>query len=65
MQLARFKKLTNAFSKKLPHLSAARRLHVSCYSFYPFHSSLGVTPVVATGDEVRNWELRELLAQFD
>jgi hypothetical protein len=40
MQLRRFTRLTNAFSKKLSHLKAAVSLHFAYYNFCRIHSSL-------------------------
>lgn len=61
MQLRRFTRLTNAFSKKLVNLKAALALHFAHYNFCRVHSSLRVTPAMAAGVEERVWELEELL----
>src|SRR5713101_6766426 len=47
MQLRRFTRLTNAFSKKLENLKAACALPFAHYNFCPVHSSLRVTPAMA------------------
>jgi IS1 family transposase len=49
MQLRRFTRLTNAFSKKLSHLKAACALHFAWYNFCRVHSSLRVTPAMEAG----------------
>jgi hypothetical protein len=49
MQMRRFTRLTNAFSKKLPHLKAAVALHFAYYNFCRVHSSLRVTPAMEAG----------------
>jgi IS1 family transposase len=62
MQMRRFTRLTNAFSKKLTNLKAACALHFAHYNFVRVHSSLRVTPAMAAGITDRVWELEELLA---
>ena len=61
MQLRRFTRLTNAFSKKLGNLRAALALHFAHYNFCRVHSSLRVTPAMAAGVLEHIWELKELL----
>ena len=61
MQMRRFTRLTNAFSKKLTNLKAACALHFAHYNFCRVHSSLRVTPAMAAGLTDRVWEVRELL----
>ena len=61
MQLRRFTRLTNAFSKKLVNLKAALALHFAHYNFCRVHSSLRVTPAMAAGVTERIWELGELV----
>src|SRR5579863_8274257 len=59
MQMRRFTRLTNAFSKKLTHLKAACALHFAHYNFCRVHSSLRVTPAMAAGIANRIWTLNE------
>ena len=61
MQLRRFTRLTNAFSKKLVNLKAACALHFAHYNFCRVHSTLRVTPAMAAGVSEHVWELEELL----
>jgi len=61
MQLRRFTRLTNAFSKKLENLKAALSLHFAWYNFCRVHSSLRVTPAMACELANHIWQLRELL----
>ena len=49
MQLRRFTRLTNAFSKRLENMKAALSLHFAWYNFCHVHSSLRVTPAMAAG----------------
>src|SRR5438093_12465376 len=62
MQLRRFTRLTNAFSKKLTHLKAALSLHFAWYNFCRVHSTIRVTPAMAAGVCNEIWPLSALLA---
>jgi hypothetical protein len=62
MQMRRFTRLTNGFSKKLTNLKAACALHFAHYNFCRAHSSLRVTPAMAAGVTGHVWELEELVA---
>jgi hypothetical protein len=62
MQLRRFTRLTNAFSKKLSHLKAAVALHFAYYNFCRVHSSLRVTPAMQAGITDHIWTLAELIS---
>ncbi len=61
MQLRRFTRLTNAFSKKLSHLKAAVALHFAHYNLCRVHSSLRVTPAMEAGVADHVWSLAELI----
>lgn len=61
MQMRRFTRLTNAFSKKLRHLKAACALHFAHYNFCRVHSSLRITPAMAAGLTTEVWPLTSLL----
>jgi len=61
MQMRRFTRLTNAFSKKLENLMAAVALHFAHYNFVRIHSSLRVTPAMEAGVTNRLWTISELL----
>ena len=58
MQMRRFTRLTNAFSKKLENLKAALALHFAHYNFMRIHSTLRVTPAMEAGitDNIWSWE---------
>jgi hypothetical protein len=62
MQLRRFTRLTNAFSKKMSNLRAATALHFAHYNFCRNHSSLRVTPAMAAGISVSIWGIDRLLS---
>jgi IS1 family transposase len=61
MQLRRFTRLTNAFSKKLENLKPALALHFAWYNFCRVHSTLRVTPAMAAGISSDIWQLERLL----
>ncbi len=61
MQVRRFTRLTNAFSKKLCNLRSALALHFAHYNFVRIHSAKGVAPVVSAGLENHTWTMAELL----
>jgi IS1 family transposase len=62
MQIRRFTRLTNAFSKKIENHIAAVALHYMHYNFCRVHQTLRVTPAMAAGISDHVWELSELLA---
>lgn len=61
MQLRRFTRLTNAFSRKLANLKAPLALHFAHFNLCRIHGSLRVTPAMAAGITDRLWDLDELL----
>ena len=61
MQLRRFTRLTNVFSKKLANLKAALALHFAWYNISRIHSSLRTTPAMETGIADSIWELSDLM----
>jgi len=63
IQMRRFTRLTNGFSKKLENLKAAVSLHFAHYNFVRQHRSLRVTPAIAAGVSDHLWTLDELVAQ--
>ncbi|MFZ5524973.1 MAG: IS1 family transposase [Pseudomonadota bacterium] len=61
MQMRRFTRLTNAFSKKIENLRAAVGLHFAHYNLARVHGSLRVTPAMEAGISTHIWELEELI----
>ena len=61
MQMRRFTRLTNAFSKKLRNLESAVALHFYHYNFMRIHSSLRVTPAMQANVTNRLWAWEDLL----
>jgi IS1 family transposase len=63
MQMRRFTRLTNGFSKKLENLKAAVAVFVAFYNFCRVHQTLRVTPAMQAGLTDHVWTLQELLEQ--
>ena len=63
MQMRRFTRLTNAFSKKLANLRAALALHFAWYNFVRIHSTLSVTPAMEAAIAGHIWTLGELISR--
>lgn len=65
MQMRRFTRLTNAFSKKVENLMAAVALHYMQYNFCRVHQTLRVTPAMQAGLTDHVWSLEEMLGILD
>jgi IS1 family transposase len=61
MQLRRFTRLTNAFSKKLHNLECAVALHFFHYNFMRIHQTLRVTPAMEAKITRTVWDWNYLL----
>jgi IS1 family transposase len=61
MQMRRFTRLTNAFSKKLENLKAAVALHFTHYNFVRIHGTLRMTPAMAARVTRELWSIRDLI----
>lgn len=65
MQMRRFTRLTNAFSKKLESLRAALAIHFFYYNFVRVHQSLRVTPAMQAKLTNHIWTWEELLSRCE
>jgi hypothetical protein len=65
MQIRRFTRLTNAFSKKIENHIASIALHYMHYNFVRIHQSLRVTPAMAAGLSASPWTVEQLVALLD
>jgi IS1 family transposase len=65
MQMRRFTRLTNAFSKKLENHIAAISLHYMHYNFCRIHRTLKVTPAMEAGVSDHVWSLEEVVALLE
>jgi hypothetical protein len=61
MNMRRFTRLTNAFSKKVGNLACAVALHFMHYNFCRIHQTLRVTPAMAAGVTDRLWDIEDIL----
>lgn len=61
MQLRRFTRLCNGYSKKLRNLKAAVSLYMAWYNFCRVHQTLRVTPAMQAGLADHIWTVKELL----
>lgn len=62
MNMRRFTRLTNAFSKKVENLGHAVALHFMHYNFCRIHQMLRVTPAMEAGLTDHVWSLEEIAA---
>lgn len=60
MNMRRFTRLTNAFSKKVENHAHAIALHFMYYNFVRIHKSLRVTPAMAAGITKKLWDIEDL-----
>lgn len=65
MQMRRFTRLTNAFSKKVENHAHAVALHYMFYNFARIHKSLRVTPAMQAGISDQVWSLEEIAKLAD
>jgi IS1 family transposase len=65
MQMRRFTRLTNAFSKKLDNHACAVALHFMCYNFARTYQTLKTTPAVAAGVADHIWTIEEIVGLLD
>ena len=61
MQMRRFTRLTNAFSKKVENHAAAISLHFMHYNFARIHQTLRITPAMAANVSDHVWRLEEII----
>jgi IS1 family transposase len=62
MQMRRFTRLTNAFSKKVDNLRHAVALYAVHYNFCRVHQTLRVTPAMEAGLTNRIWDVKDIVA---
>src|SRR5207247_7085257 len=60
MQMRRYTRLTNAFSRKLFNHSCAVALHYMAYNFARIHKAHRVTPAMQLGIANHVWTLEEI-----
>jgi IS1 family transposase len=65
MQMRRFTRLTNAFSKKIANHGHAIALHFMHYNFCRVHQTLRVTPAMEAEIADHVWSIEELVSLLD
>jgi hypothetical protein len=65
MNMRRFTRLTNAFSKKAENHVAAVSLHFLYYNFVRIHQKLRVTLAMAAGVAHQLWEMKDLVEMVE
>lgn len=65
MQMRRFTRLTNGFSKKVENHMAAIALHFMYYNFARIHQTLRVTPAMEAGVANHAWSVEEIVALLE
>ena len=65
MQLRRFTRLTNGFSKKLANLKAMVDVFFVWYNFSQVHQTLRMTPAMEAGWTDHIWTVKELMTTWD
>jgi IS1 family transposase len=65
MQMRRFTRLTNAFSKKFENHAHMVALYTVWYNWVRIHKTLRTTPAMAAGLTDRVWDFAELVALMD
>jgi IS1 family transposase/transposase-like protein len=61
MQVRRFTRLTNAYSKSVKHHAAMQAIFFAAYNFCRKHDSLKMTPAQASGLADKQWTILDLL----
>ena len=61
MSMRRFRRLTNAFSKKVENHAAAVALYFMYYNFGRVHQTLRVTPAMEAGIADHVWSIEEIV----
>ena len=62
MNMRRFTRLTNAFSKKIDNLRYSVAIHFMHYNFCRIHQTLRVTPAMEAGIADHVWTVGELVS---
>ena len=65
MNMRRFTRLTNGFSKKVENMMHAISLHFMYYNFVRIHQTLRVTPAMEAGITDRLWTLEDIAKLAD
>jgi hypothetical protein len=61
MQMRRFTRLTNGFSKKVENHDHSMAMFTTYYNFVRIHKTLRVTPAMAAGVSDRLWDVADIV----
>jgi IS1 family transposase len=61
MNMRRYTRLTNGFSKKLHNLECAVALHFMYYNFCRIHQTLRMTPAMKAGVTLKLWDIQDIV----
>ncbi len=65
MNMRRFTRLKNAFSKKVENYARAVALHMMYYNFVRIHKTLKITPAMAAGVTDKLWEIGDIVTMLE
>jgi IS1 family transposase len=65
MQMRRFTRLTNAFSKKVENHEHSLSLYFVYYNFVRIHKTLRMSPAMAAGVSARLWSMEDVVALIE
>ncbi len=65
MNMRRFTRLTNGFSKKVENHCHALALYFMAYNFVRIHKTLRVTPAMAAGVTDHVWEIKDIISLIE
>ena len=65
LTMRRYKRLTNAFSKKMENHAHAVALHFMYYNFCRIHQTLQVTPAMEAGVTNRLWDVSDIVKMVE
>ena len=65
MQMRRFTRLTNAFSKKVENHANALALYFMFYNFVRIHKTLRMTPAMAAGVSQTLWTMEDIAERIE
>ena len=65
MQVRRFTRLTNGFSKRVTNHALMVATYFTFYNFIRIHQTLRITPAMAAGVTNRLWEFEDLVEELN